>query len=72
MGDGFHWTRVTTKQLRFLYEEVTLQPAPPQMHELVARLGAGAAAQPSAHGQNDALRNDPSARNVDAVKENWR
>ena len=29
MVDGFHWTRVTSKQLRFLYEEVTTLPTPP-------------------------------------------
>ena len=36
MVDGFHWTRVTSKQLRFLYEEVTTQPPPPHMRELAA------------------------------------
>lgn len=38
MIDGFHWTRVTAKQLRFLYEAVTLTPAPPHMCELAARI----------------------------------
>ena len=38
MVDGFHWTRVTSKQLRFLYEEVTTQPPPPQMRELAAAI----------------------------------
>jgi len=48
MVDGFHWTRVTSKQLRFLYEAVTLIPAPAHMYELAARIdGApdGAAAR---------------------------
>ena len=36
MVDGFHWTRVTSKQLRFLYEEVTTLPPPPQIRELAA------------------------------------
>jgi len=38
MGDGFHWMRVTSKQLRFLYEEVTTLPPPPQMRELAAAI----------------------------------
>lgn len=38
MVDGFHWTRVTSKQLRFLYEEVTTQPPPPQMRELATAI----------------------------------
>ena len=31
MVDGFHWMRVTAKQLRFIYDEVTLQKPPLQM-----------------------------------------
>ena len=38
MGDGFHWMRVTSKQLRFLYEEVTTLPPPPRMRELAAAI----------------------------------
>jgi len=38
MRDGFHWTRVTAKQLRFLYEEVTLQAPPSRMRELAAKI----------------------------------
>ena len=34
MVDGFHWTRVTSKQLRFLYEEITQAPVPEHMREL--------------------------------------
>jgi hypothetical protein len=34
MHDGFHWTRVTSKQLRFLFEEITWLPPPPKMKEL--------------------------------------
>jgi hypothetical protein len=51
MVDGFHWTRVTSKQLRFLYEEVTTLPTPPQMSELAIAIDRGleavARAQPS-------------------------
>jgi hypothetical protein len=45
MVDGFHWTRVTSKQLRFLYEAVTFQPAPPHMYELAAKIDGSATAQ---------------------------
>jgi hypothetical protein len=38
MVDGFHWTRVTSKQLRFLYEDITTLPPPPKMSELAAAL----------------------------------
>jgi hypothetical protein len=38
MVDGFHWMRVTSKQLRFLYEDVTTLPPPPQMTELAAAI----------------------------------
>jgi hypothetical protein len=38
MRDGFHWTRVTAKQLRFLYEEVTRQAPPSYMRELAAKI----------------------------------
>lgn len=38
MVDGFHWTRVTSKQLRFLYEPVTLNPVPEQMYALAAKV----------------------------------
>ena len=34
MVDGFHWTRVTSKQLRFLYEEIATLPPPPKMRDL--------------------------------------
>ena len=36
MVDGFHWTRVTSKHLRFLYEEITQSPVPEHMRELAA------------------------------------
>lgn len=39
MQDGFHWTRVTSKQLRFLYEEITRLPPSPKMKELVDVIG---------------------------------
>ncbi|CAN1723206.1 protein of unknown function [Hyphomicrobium sp. 1Nfss2.1] len=38
MVDGFHWTRVTSKQLRFLYETVTLNPVPEEMYALAAKV----------------------------------
>jgi hypothetical protein len=38
MVDGFHWTRVTSKQLRFLYEEVTTLPPPRRMRDLAAAI----------------------------------
>ena len=41
MVDGFHWTRVTSKQLRFLYEDITTLPPPPQMSELAAAIDRG-------------------------------
>lgn len=37
MADGFYWTRVTSKQLRFLYETVTLKPVPDQMYALAVK-----------------------------------
>jgi hypothetical protein len=37
MIDGFHWTRVTSKQLRFLCEEFALPPSP-LMSELACRI----------------------------------
>ena len=49
MVDGFHWTRVTSKQLRFLYEEITQSPVPEHMRELARntdRSLAGASGQP--------------------------
>ena len=68
MSDGFHWTRVTSKQLRFLYENVTLQPAPPYMHDLVARLDGSGGSRP-ANVQNAAVRNNPVSDDVNAGKE---
>lgn len=41
MVDGFHWMRVTSKQLRFLYEDITTLPPPPQMSELAAAIDRG-------------------------------
>ncbi len=70
MVDGFHWTRVTSKQLRFLYEPVTLVPAPPRMHELAARLDqTGATGAPNPVSQNAAARNSPSEHRVNGPKE---
>ena len=53
MVDGFHWTRVTSKQLRFLYEEITQAPLPEHMRELARNTdrnltaGQQASAQPA-------------------------
>ena len=41
MVDGFHWTRVTSKQLRFLYEKITALPPPPKMKELADAIDRG-------------------------------
>ena len=48
MVDGFHWTRVTSKQLRFLYEDITTLPPPPQMSELAAAIDRRLEAKASA------------------------
>lgn len=41
MVDGFHWTRVTSKQLRFLYEDITTLAPPPRMSDLAAAIDRG-------------------------------
>ena len=61
MVDGFHWTRVTSKQLRFLYEDITALPAPPKMKELADAIDRGLAAasgatDPARAGQRSARR----------------
>ncbi len=57
MVDGFHWTRVTSKQLRFLYEEITTLPPPPKMQDLAdaidRRLAAASGAPTSTELPND-------------------
>ena len=53
MVDGFHWTRVTSKQLRFLYEEITTLPPPQKMKELADAIDRGLAA---ASGATDPAR----------------
>jgi len=42
--DGFHWTRVTSKQLRFVYEEIATLPPPQKMKELADAIDRGLAA----------------------------
>lgn len=72
MVDGFHWTRVTSKHLRFLYEPVTELPTPAHMQELAARIDrAEHVPAPVAVEQigNDAPRNPSSPRRVDNAKE---
>lgn len=70
MVDGFHWTRVTSKQLRFLYEAITLVPAPPHMYELAARLDRDRANEPAnPMSQVVAVRNSPSEHCVNGSKE---
>jgi hypothetical protein len=44
MIDGFHWTRVTSKQLRFLYEDIITLPPPQKMQELANAIDRGLAA----------------------------
>lgn len=80
MVDGFHWTRVTSKQLRFLYETITQLPTPPHMYELAARIDAARAAGEDAENiaplpaspspePDAAARNQPSGRCVNDSKE---
>jgi hypothetical protein len=68
MVDGFHWTRVTSKQLRFIYEAITLLPAPPHMYELAARIDGDASATGGA-ASNAAVRNSHPASRIDGSKE---
>ena len=59
MVDGFHWTQVTSKQLRFLYEDITTLPPPPQMSELAAAIDRGLEAK--AHAGNPPVpSNEPT------------
>jgi hypothetical protein len=44
MVDGFYWTRVVSKQLRFLYEEPALSPLPAHLSELARKTEASLAA----------------------------
>jgi hypothetical protein len=64
MVDGFHWTRVTSKHLRFLYEEITQSPVPEHMRELARNtdrsLTAGSG-QPQALAQPAAPEPRPEA-----------
>lgn len=55
MVDGFHWTRVTSKQLRFLYEEIVQSPLPDAMREQAA------SAERRLSGRKDDPQADPSA-----------
>jgi hypothetical protein len=68
MVDGFHWTRVTSKQLRFLYEAITLLPAPPHMYELASRIDGGASATGDA-ATNAAVRNPTCTECIHGSKE---
>jgi hypothetical protein len=64
MVDGFHWTRVTSKQLRFLYEEITQSPVPEHMRELARytdRSLAGGSGEPHALTQSAAPDPAPEA-----------
>ena len=47
MVDGFFWTRLTAKQLRFLYEDIVLAPLPAPMNERAARVDAPAIETPA-------------------------
>jgi hypothetical protein len=69
MVDGFHWTRVTSKQLRFLYEEIVQSPLPDTIREQAARaersLSAGKEhATPCREDADVALRNPGSRPDV--------
>ncbi len=61
MHDGFHWTRVTSKQLRFLYEEITTLPPPPQMRELAEAIDRGLGAITRARASSDVPNRVPEA-----------
>jgi hypothetical protein len=64
MVDGFHWTRVTSKQLRFLYEEITQSPVPERMRELARstdRSLAGGSGQPQPLAQPEVPESPPQA-----------
>lgn len=61
MLDGFHWTRVTSKQLRFLYEEITTLPPPPQMRELAEAIDRGLEALTRANASSNASNRVPEA-----------
>ena len=64
MVDGFHWTRVTSKQLRFLYEEITQSPVPERMRELARstdRSLAGGSGQPQPLAQPATPESPPEA-----------
>jgi transglutaminase-like putative cysteine protease len=64
MVDGFHWTKVTSKQLRFLYEDVTTRPPPEHMTELAAKIDTrltGGSAPPQEQASAEARARDPSS-----------
>jgi hypothetical protein len=59
MHNGFHWTRVTSKQLRFLHEEITRLPPPPKMKELAGAIDRGLVAVARAKASPDASNKVP-------------
>jgi hypothetical protein len=61
MVDGFHWTRVTSKQLRFLYEDITTLPPPPKMQELADAVDRGLAAASGAMTPPASSSDEPEA-----------
>ena len=61
MVDGFHWTRVTSKQLRFLYEDVTTMPPPRQMSELATAIDRGLEAVARAQPSPESAQAEPEA-----------
>jgi hypothetical protein len=64
MVDGFQWTRVTSKHLRFLYEEITQSPVPEHMRELALNTDRSVAAgsgQPQAAAQPTITEATPEA-----------
>ena len=46
MVDGFFWTRVTSKYLRFLYEDIALEDLPAPMRERAQSVDAAPEAPP--------------------------
>jgi hypothetical protein len=46
MVDGFFWTRVTSKYLRFLYEDIAFEDLPAPMRERAQSVDAAPEAPP--------------------------
>jgi hypothetical protein len=69
MIDGFHWTRVTAKQLRFIYDDVTLEKPTAQMQQLALAAEQALSFSPGYAGTGSQVRDQPakadSRRSID-------